>query len=276
MMKHGISAVLAIYNSEKVIKRCLESIKDVVDEIIIVHDGPCSDKTLNICKKYTKNFFVRPHKGSSEAHQVFLYKKARYEWVLKIDGDEFLSKDLRKNIRKLIENQNADAYSFIWPFWDKDRYITGNWPRKTCLYRKLKISFISFPNWGEPIINGNIIKTNLKLEHKPPRGSALRWGVFKKQALQNAAIQQAKATLRDFGEFEKFHYNRDNFPIQVKIRKHFPILSAFPFAVFAFFLVLYKNKFWKEGDLVIKFAIFAFIYYLYLGYLIFKMKNKII
>ena len=44
--KNTISACLVVHNEEKLIGRCLESIKNLVDEIIVVHDGPCQDKTL--------------------------------------------------------------------------------------------------------------------------------------------------------------------------------------------------------------------------------------
>ena len=44
--RQTISACLVVYNEEKVIRQCLDSIKGFVDEIILVHDGQCTDKTL--------------------------------------------------------------------------------------------------------------------------------------------------------------------------------------------------------------------------------------
>ena len=58
-MTNKISACLVVRNEEKIIKKCLDSIKDVVDEIIIVHDGEYNDKTLKICKIILIKFLFR-------------------------------------------------------------------------------------------------------------------------------------------------------------------------------------------------------------------------
>ncbi len=85
---------------------------------------------------------------------------------------------------------------------------------------------------------------------------------------------QAEATLRNFKDFDKFQYNLKDFPRRVKIRKKYPLLSVFPMALLAFFVVLYNNKVWKNGFLVLKLATFSFIYYLHLGYYIYALKTK--
>ncbi len=270
--KHGISVCIIAYNSEKDIKNCLESIKDIADEILVVHDGECKDKTLDICKEYTNKIFTRPHKGQCEFHQAFLYRKAKYSWILKVDSDEFLSEDLKKNIRKLIENPSADAYSFLWLFWDGKKYTTKNWSRKVCLYRKDKISYIGFPNWGEPRILGNTIKSKFRLEHHPPMGNIPTLRIFN-WGTKRCIIPQAKATLEDFSKFERFNYPRKNQPLQIKLRKNFPILTMAPFALIAFFKVLFTEGAWKEGSTALKVAISNFFFYLYLGYYIYLMKE---
>ena len=53
--KPKISANVVVYNEERNIKRCLDSVRDAVDEIILVNSGPCTDRTLEIAKRYTKN-----------------------------------------------------------------------------------------------------------------------------------------------------------------------------------------------------------------------------
>jgi glycosyltransferase involved in cell wall biosynthesis len=121
-----ISACLVVYNEEKLIRRCLESLRDVVDEIILVHDGECTDRTLEIAKEYGAKIFVRDHKGFCEHHRPFCCKQASYNWILQIDADEFLSAELRNNLRSLVSNQEVSAYELLWPFWDGKKEIKGN------------------------------------------------------------------------------------------------------------------------------------------------------
>ena len=81
-MNNRISACLVVYNEEKIIKNCLASIKDAVDEIIVVHDGECIDKTLEICKSYTNKIFIKQHIGEAEPHRPFGFKQATGDWIL--------------------------------------------------------------------------------------------------------------------------------------------------------------------------------------------------
>jgi len=121
----NISACIVVRNEEKLIKRCLESIVEVVDEIIVVHDGECGDKTIEICKKFNARVFVRKKRyNSAEPHRPFSYRKARFEWIFQIDADEYLSEGLRKEIPRLARDENVSAYEFLWPIWDEEKQIT--------------------------------------------------------------------------------------------------------------------------------------------------------
>ena len=164
--KKGITAFLVVFNEEKVIERCLESLIDVVDEIIIIHDGHCEDKTLEISGKYTNKIYESSHRGMGELHVIEALELCEYEWVLRIDADEYLSKELRDNIGRLIDDKYVDAYTFIWRIWDGKRYLTDNFPRKKSLCKKTKIFFIEFPG-QELQTTGNTKNTDYILEHKP-------------------------------------------------------------------------------------------------------------
>ncbi|MBU2576893.1 MAG: glycosyltransferase [Nanoarchaeota archaeon] len=273
-MKKGISAILVVHNEEPIIRRCLESIKEVVDEILIIHDGSCDDKTIKICKEYTKNVFIGPRKKMAAMHLKFLFEKVKYEWVLKIDADEVLSKELRENIRELIKNPKADAYSFLWLFWDGKKEVTKKWPTKMALYKIAKISFLGFPHWDDPKINGKIINTDYKLEHKTSGGNIPIWKNFKKKGLDFYGPYQAKYTLGNFKDFDQFQYDRDDFPLTIKIRKNFPLLSAIPFAILAFFKIYLSEGAWKEGKVALKFAFFNMIYYFMLGLQVHDLKKN--
>lgn len=168
-MKHPtISACLVVWNGEKQIRSCLESIKKVVDEIVVVHDGPCSDKTLAICKEYTVNVFVLPYVGEAEPHRQFTFDKATSEWILWIDQDEQLSIELQKNIRSLATNENVAGYTFRWPVKYGTQNLTKGFfsrVQKLVLFRKKALNnFQGLPNEAVRV-KGKVADTQFVLLH---------------------------------------------------------------------------------------------------------------
>lgn len=113
-----ISAVILTYNEEIHIDRCLRSIIDVVDEIIIMDSGS-SDKTIEICNKY-HNCISYFNEWINYSRQFnYAVSKTNFDWVLRIDADEILNPKLISSIMffKNSVNVNFDCYYF-------DRYMT--------------------------------------------------------------------------------------------------------------------------------------------------------
>lgn len=161
-----ISAFIIAYNEEKHIEKCLRSLDGVVDEIVLVHDGECKDNTLKIAKKYKARTFISEHKGFAELNTIFAIEQCRYDWVLQQDADEFLSEGLRNNLRNLIQNEDIDAYSFVWPIWDGSKYLTKDYPYKGFLFRKSKLYYFAFPGKGMNTY-GQVVKSEYIVEHQP-------------------------------------------------------------------------------------------------------------
>lgn len=147
-MRQTISACLVVRDEERIIRRCLDSIRGVVDEIIVVHDGECKDRTLAICQEYTPKVFVRPRIGEAEPHRVFSFEQATGQWILWIDADEYLSDGLRASIRELVECDDVDLYCFLWPYTDGKRLLTLNikHPYRGCLARRSRLYFYGLPH----------------------------------------------------------------------------------------------------------------------------------
>lgn len=181
--KNSISACLVIYNEEKIIERCLESIKDLVDEIIIVHDGECSDKTLEIAKKYTNNIFIKPHVGDSSVHRVFTYEHARGEWIFQIDGDEFIDTEDHNFIRKKIaesSRSNINAFAFKWEMWNGQRFFYVKGLEKVCLFKKKNFHYINITH-AISSVDGITERLNIFLHHRPNYNN-IAWKSFFKKA----------------------------------------------------------------------------------------------
>jgi glycosyltransferase involved in cell wall biosynthesis len=271
--KQGISAIIIVYNEESVIKECLESIKNAVDEIVVVHDGPCKDNTVKIAKKYTNKVYQTKHRGRSAFNFITALKKTKYNWILKLDADESLSPELKKNIKKIIKEENVDGFSFIHPLWNGEKTITSTWPRKQVLVRKSKISYLAFPGFDASInINGIVKKTNYIIRHKPIQNQDIGWSGFAKKVLGRYAPSQAKFLLKDFKDFEKYQYNEEGFPLRIKIRRYCPIFTNMAFAFLSFFKQTLFEGAWREGYTGLKVTVKTAIYNIYLGFLIQKEK----
>ena len=111
------SIVVPIYNVEGYLKKCLDSIlnQTFVDyEIILVNDGS-TDQSLSIIKEYMNKYpdimlINQENKGLSEARNSGL-KAARGNYVLFVDSDDFIDKDLLLNLNDSIIN-NPDLVRF--------------------------------------------------------------------------------------------------------------------------------------------------------------------
>lgn len=100
--KTKLSAAIATYNEEENIGDCLESIKDIVDEIIIV-DGQSLDRTVEIAKKYGAKVIITNNPPIFHINKQKAFDFASGEWILYLDADERVSNGLGREILKVIE-----------------------------------------------------------------------------------------------------------------------------------------------------------------------------
>lgn len=103
-----ISAVIITYNEEKNIEKCLNSLRDVVDEIIVV-DSFSSDKTQSICDRFSTRFLSKKFDGYSSSKNWGI-EQSKFNFILSLDADEVLSETLKKSILKEKESGFKKAY----------------------------------------------------------------------------------------------------------------------------------------------------------------------
>ncbi len=105
-MKNEISLCMIVKNEENNLQRCLDSVKDIVDEIIIVDTGS-TDKTISIAESFGAQVYNFLWKNNfSEARNESL-KYATKDWILIMDADdEFCSED--KEVFKQLVNSDLD------------------------------------------------------------------------------------------------------------------------------------------------------------------------
>ena len=84
-----ISAAMIVRNEQAHLARCLESIKKVANEIVIVDTGS-TDKTVEIAEEYTKNIYNQKWTDNFSLHRNYSFSKCTNDWIIQIDADEEL------------------------------------------------------------------------------------------------------------------------------------------------------------------------------------------
>lgn len=139
--KNTLSVALATYNEEKNIERCLKSVKNIADEIVIV-DGSSQDRTVEIAKKNNAKVLSTTNPKIFHVNKQKALDLCTSEWILQLDADEVVSKKLSDEIVQVI-NSNPKENGFWIPrlnfFLGRFLRKGGQYPDYTMrLYRKGK------------------------------------------------------------------------------------------------------------------------------------------
>lgn len=138
-----ISVVIITYNEERNIGRCLDSVRDIADDIVVV-DSYSTDGTEKICREYGVRFIQHAFEGHIE-QKNWAINQAKYPHILSLDADELLSEELRRSILEVKENWKYDGYYF-----NRLTNYCGKWIRHTSWYpaRKLRLWDSRKGRWG--------------------------------------------------------------------------------------------------------------------------------
>lgn len=138
-----ISTVIITYNEEKHIARCLASVEEVSDEILII-DSHSSDRTVEIAKEFGAKVILHEFEGHIQ-QKNFAMGEAQYDYVLSLDADEMLSIELIRSIVAVKSNVQADAYQF-----NRLNNFCGKWIKHGLWYpdRKIRLWDRTKGKWG--------------------------------------------------------------------------------------------------------------------------------
>lgn len=129
-----LSAVIITFNEEKNIERCLLSLKEIADDIVVL-DSYSKDQTKNICLKHNVQFVEHSFDGHIEQKNRAI-TFAKYPHVLSLDADEALSEELIKSIKEIKTNFNKQGY-----YINRLTNYCGHWVKHCGWYpdRKLRL-----------------------------------------------------------------------------------------------------------------------------------------
>ena len=123
-----LSVVLAIFNESANLARCLDSVKEIADEIVIV-DGNSTDDSIKIAKRYTKNILSTTNKANFHINKQQAIDTATGELILQLDADEVVSMELTEFI--LAIKHNPVQFNHIAAWWiPRKNYFLNHWLKK--------------------------------------------------------------------------------------------------------------------------------------------------
>lgn len=138
-----LSVVIITFNEERNIGRCLDSIKDIADDIVVV-DSFSTDKTKEICIQKGARFIVHKFEGHIE-QKNWAITQAKYPFVLSLDADECPDEKLKISILNAKNNQLFDGY-----YMNRLTNYCGSWIRHCGWYpdKKLRLWNSRKGKWG--------------------------------------------------------------------------------------------------------------------------------
>jgi len=104
-----ISVSMIVKNEEKLLGQCLESIKDIADEIVVVDTGS-TDRTVEIAKKNGAKVFHYPWRDDFSKARNYSIAKSTGKWIFYIDADEVL---VREDIPKVMKAKWQKKYDAV-------------------------------------------------------------------------------------------------------------------------------------------------------------------
>ena len=102
--KPSLTALVLTYNEEMHLRRCLESLKDICEEIVII-DSFSKDETENIAKEFGASFYQNPFVNHAvQLNWGLENAEINTDWVIRVDADEYISKELASSIKSELPN----------------------------------------------------------------------------------------------------------------------------------------------------------------------------
>ncbi len=112
--KYSLSVTIITLNEADRIRTCLESVKELADEIIVFDSGS-TDDTLNIVREYTDKVWETDWPGYGKQKQRAL-EHASCDWVLAIDADEALDRELQGWLARFLNTDRGNTVAVRMPW----------------------------------------------------------------------------------------------------------------------------------------------------------------
>jgi hypothetical protein len=222
----SVSLVVCVYKERDLLERLLQHAAGCYDDLVVVHDGSenapptvsrtpakpaainfnelkenaplpegyrqpdlpaCAGSVQELVRRHGGRYYEGPRAFQQEPHWPFAWGQAKHDWILRLDADEFPSKELRGWLQKFRQSPEPppeiSGYTCIWPLWNGKRAVTQRWPTgRFFLFHRQRVRFFGLAE-QTPMADGKCEPLPLVLHHQPRRKSyGVRNLVLRKQA----------------------------------------------------------------------------------------------
>ena len=168
-----ISLCMIVKNEEEILHRCLGSVKDLVDEIIIVDTGS-TDSTKVIAKEYTHKVYDFEWVDDFSAARNFAYSKATMDYQMWMDADDILPESQHDKLLQLKNNIEPDTdivtMKYLTHFDEQNNPILVS-TRERLTKREKGYKWIDPVHECIPLA-GKIFYSDIEIEHRKPKSDS--------------------------------------------------------------------------------------------------------
>jgi glycosyltransferase involved in cell wall biosynthesis len=170
---NSITAVIITKNEERNIQRCIDSLKPVVEEIIVV-DSNSTDNTIAVCRQAGAKVIVQHWLGYGPQKNLG-NKAASHDYILSIDADEALDEELAKSILEEKSKGLQGIYQL-----SRLNYYYGKFIRHGADYPDKKIRLFNRTNthWDEKHVHETLVVAPAQ-KTTPLKGHLLHYTYYK-------------------------------------------------------------------------------------------------
>ncbi|OGH06532.1 MAG: hypothetical protein A2W22_05215 [Candidatus Levybacteria bacterium RBG_16_35_11] len=224
-----LSIVLATFNEERNLPKCLDSIKDIADEIVIV-DGSSKDKTVEVAKRYNAKVKITTNKPNFHINKQMAIDMATKDWILQLDADEPIPQELKDEIKDILKKEEDE--------------LNGYWiPRKNWFLGRFLLKGGQYPDYQLRFYKRGLGRLPQKDVHEQTEVQG-KVG-YLKNPMQHFPYRNFKEYFRKWNNYNKFFAGqlkekRKNRNFLLKIADFFAYLIILP--VWWFLLTYLRHK----------------------------------
>ena len=195
---------MIVKDEEDVLARCLDSIQETYDELIVVDTGS-TDKTVEIAKTYTDKVYTFEWVYDFSAARNYAFSLSECDFLMWLDADDVLDETNRQALKALKNSLTADVDMVMMPYvaaFDEEGKPTLSYERERIVRRTANFSWVGAVH--EVIVpRGNVVHSDVSVFHKKIRPA---------EAGRNLKIfQKMLADGKTPDERQKFYYARELF-----------------------------------------------------------------